>query len=279
MSIELYNNNAQACSRQTTQRYSTSFTLGIKLLGRDIRKAIYAIYAFVRFADEIVDTFHTYDKAALLEKFRRDTHSAISQGISTNPILQSFQLTANQYQIDTALIEAFFESMAMDLSYKKYDQSHYQSYIYGSAEVVGLMCLKVFYHDDPQGYETLKHPARKLGQAFQKVNFLRDVQSDLKERGRTYFPNVDLTNFSISQKKQIEKEIEADFQEAYLGIVKLNKEARRGVYIAYRYYLRLFNKIKNSPPKVIMRSRIRVNNWIKMKLLFEGVLRHELNCV
>ncbi len=277
--MTLYDLNAHACSRITTQRYSTSFTLGIKLLSRDIRTAIYSIYGLVRFADEIVDTFHAYDKPMLLKKFRQDTHTAILQGISTNPILHSFQQTANKFQIDSSLIEAFFDSMAMDLEYKHYDQSHYQSYIYGSAEVVGLMCLKVFYKDDPESYEALKYPAQKLGQAFQKVNFLRDIQSDLDERGRTYFPNVDLTNFSHSQKREIEKEIEADFKEAYQGIIKLKRPARRGVYIAYRYYLRLFRKIKNTPPRMIMQSRIRVNNWIKLKLLLEGVLRHELNWV
>ncbi|MGM0376287.1 MAG: phytoene/squalene synthase family protein, partial [Bacteroidota bacterium] len=247
-SIELYNSTALACSKATTQRYSTSFSLGIKLLGSPVREAIYSVYGFVRFADEIVDTFHEHDKASLLDRFREETFRAMDEGISTNPILQSFQMTANQYCIDKELIEAFFDSMAMDLDQKEYDQKNYQNYIYGSAEVVGLMCLRVFYRDDPQSYEALKHPARKLGEAFQKVNFLRDVQADLDERGRTYFPYVDLNNFSLLQKKQIEKEIEKDFQEAYNGIVQLKREARLGVYIAYIYYRKLFCKIKQKSP-------------------------------
>ncbi len=279
MSMEMYNINALACSRQTTRRYSTSFSLGIRFLSSEIREAVYAIYGMVRFADEIVDTFHDHDKASLLKRFRQDTHLAILKGISINPILQSFQLAVNKYKIETSLIDAFFDSMAMDLEHHNYDHSHYKTYIYGSAEVVGLMCLKVFYKDDPESYDVLKLPARKLGEAFQKVNFLRDVQADLEERGRTYFPNVDLKNFSASQKREIEREIEADFKEAYEGILKLKKEARLGVYIAYIYYLKLFCKIKETPPRAIMQSRIRVNNWVKMRLLFEGVVRHELGRV
>lgn len=277
--IDLYNANALACSKSTTRRYSTSFSLGIKLLAPEVREAVYAVYGFVRFADEIVDTFHNHDKADLLRRFRKETYVAIEEGISTNPILHSFQMVVNKYSIEEELIEAFFESMAMDLDYKKYDRPNFKSYIYGSAEVVGLICLRVFYKDDPGGYEALKHPARKLGEAFQKVNFLRDVQSDLEERGRTYFPGVDLFNFSIVQKEQIEKEIEQDFREAYKGIVKLKKDARLGVYIAYIYYLKLFRKIKETSPKTIMHRRIRVSNWVKMSLLFQGVLRHEFGQV
>ncbi|WP_044085060.1 phytoene/squalene synthase family protein [Marinilabilia salmonicolor] len=278
-SIELYNQNALACSRHTTRKYSTSFSLGIRLLAPEIRRAVYAIYGFVRFADEIVDTFHEHDKSVLLERFRKETYLSIDEGISTNPILQSFQLVVNEYSIDHELIEAFFESMAMDLDHKIYDRKKFESYVYGSAEVVGLMCLRVFYKGDPKGYDTLKHPARKLGEAFQKVNFLRDVQSDLEERGRSYFPNVDLLNFSAVQKAKIELEIETDFREAYQGIVKLNKSARLGVYIAYIYYLKLFRKIKRTPPKAIMRRRIRVSNWVKMSLLFQGVVKNELGQV
>ncbi|PWD98191.1 phytoene/squalene synthase family protein [Marinilabilia rubra] len=277
--IDLYNMNALACSKSTTKRYSTSFSLGIKLLAPEVREAVYAIYGFVRFADEIVDTFHNHNKAELLQRFRKETYMAIDEGISTNPILHSFQMAVNKYSIDNELIEAFFESMAMDLDYKKYDRQNFISYIYGSAEVVGLMCLRVFYKNDPDGYEALKHPARKLGEAFQKVNFLRDVQSDLEERGRTYFPGVDLFNFSLVQKEKIEKEIEQDFKEAYKGIVKLKKEARLGVYIAYIYYLKLFRKIKETPPKTIMHRRIRVSNWVKMGLLFQGVMKHEFGQV
>lgn len=278
-SIELYNSNALACSRHTTRRYSTSFSLGIRLLAPEVRRAIYSIYGFVRFADEIVDTFHNHNKEELLDRFRKDTFLSIEEGISTNPILQSFQIVVNQYAIDSHLIEAFFDSMAMDLDHNKYDRKKYETYIYGSAEVVGLMCLRVFYKDEPEKYEDLKHPARKLGEAFQKVNFLRDVQSDLNERGRSYFPNVDLFNFSIAQKEKIEQEIENDFKEAYKGIVLLKKEVRLGVYIAYIYYLKLFLKIKRTPPMAIMRQRIRVNNWMKMRLLFKGVVKHEFGQV
>ncbi len=278
-SIELYNRNALACSRHTTRKYSTSFSLGIRLLAPEVRKAVYAIYGFVRFADEIVDTFHGHDKEVLLERFRKETYLSIDEGISTNPILHSFQMVVNEYSIDHELIEAFFESMAMDLDHKIYDRTKFESYIYGSAEVVGLMCLRVFYKGDPEGYNSLKHPARKLGEAFQKVNFLRDVQSDLEERGRSYFPNVDLLNFSVVQKTKIEHEIENDFREAYQGIVKLKKGARLGVYVAYIYYLKLFRKIKRTPPKAIMRRRIRVSNWVKMSLLFQGVVKNELGQV
>ncbi len=278
-SIELYNSNALACSRNTTRKYSTSFSLGIRLLAPEVRRAVYSIYGFVRFADEIVDTFHNHNKEELLERFRKETYFAIGEGISTNPILQSFQIVVNQYAIDFHLIEAFFDSMAMDLDHKKYDREKYERYIYGSAEVVGLMCLRVFYKDDPEKYEVLQHPARKLGEAFQKVNFLRDVQSDLDERGRSYFPNVDLLNFSKVQKEKIEQEIENDFKEAYKGIVMLKKEARLGVYIAYIYYLKLFRKIKCTPPTAILRQRIRVNNWMKMRLLFQGVVKHEFGQV
>jgi len=278
-SIELYNSNAMACSRHTTKKYSTSFSLGIRLLAPEIRHAIYGIYGFVRFADEIVDTFHNHNKAELLDRFRKETFSSIEEGISTNPILQSFQIVVNNYDIDRHLIEAFFDSMEMDLNHKKYDSDKYKTYIYGSAEVVGLMCLRVFYKGETEQYEALKYPARKLGEAFQKVNFLRDVQSDLDERGRSYFPNVDLLNFTEVQKQQIEQEIEEDFREAYKGIMMLKKEARLGVYIAYIYYLKLFRKIKRTPSKTILRERIRVSNWVKMGLLFQGVVRNEFGQV
>ena len=278
-SIDLYNSTALACSKAATQRYSTSFSLGIKLLGSPVREAIYSVYGFVRFADEIVDTFHDHDKASLLERFRQDTFRAMDEGISTNPILQSFQITANRYCIDKELIGSFFDSMAMDLNFKEYDRKSYQSYIYGSAEVVGLMCLRVFYRDEHQKYETLKFSARKLGEAFQKVNFLRDVQADIDERGRTYFPHVDLKNFSLVQKEQIEKEIEKDFQDAYDGIVQLKREARLGVYIAYIYYQKLFRKIKKKSPTDIMQQRIRISNWTKIALLFRGLIRHEFGRV
>jgi phytoene synthase len=277
--IELYNLNALACSKSTTNRYSTSFLLGIKLLGSEMREAVYAIYGLVRVADEIVDTLHNHNNLTLLTRFRNETFTAIKEGISTNPIIQSFQITVNQYGINSELIEAFFDSMAMDLDRKAHDKFTFKNYIYGSAEVVGLMCLRVFYQNDTAGYEALKHPARKLGEAFQKVNFLRDIQADHQELGRTYFPNVDLVNFSFGQKTEIEEEIEADFKEAFKGIVQLKKEARLGVYIAYLYYQKLFRKIKRTPPEAIMRQRIRVSNFVKMGLLLGGVLRHELGQV
>jgi phytoene/squalene synthetase len=276
-SIDLYNLNALSCSRNTTKQYSTSFSLGIKLLAPEIREAVYSIYGFVRFADEIVDTLHNHDKAKLLKRFRKDTWLAIDEGVSTNPILHSFQIVVNKYKIDRELIEAFFTSMSMDLNQTVYNNNNFKRYVYGSAEVVGLMCLRVFYKDDPEGYESLKYPARKLGEAFQKVNFLRDVQADLKERGRTYFPNVDLLNFTKTEKEQIEKEIEEDFRAAYEGIVRLKKEARLGVYVAYIYYLKLFRKIKKKQPAAIMQNRIRVNNVVKLGLLFQGMVKHEFD--
>jgi phytoene/squalene synthetase len=276
-SIDLYNLNALSCSRNTTKQYSTSFSLGIKLLAPEIREAVYSIYGFVRFADEIVDTLHNHDKAKLLKRFSKDTWLAIDEGVSTNPILHSFQIVVNKYKIDRELIEAFFTSMSMDLNQTVYNNNNFKRYVYGSAEVVGLMCLRVFYKDDPEGYESLKYPARKLGEAFQKVNFLRDVQADLKERGRTYFPNVDLLNFTKTEKEQIEKEIEEDFRAAYEGIVRLKKEARLGVYVAYIYYLKLFRKIKKKQPAAIMQNRIRVNNVVKLGLLFQGMVKHEFD--
>jgi phytoene synthase len=244
--------------------YSTSFTLGIKALHADHRNAIFGIYGFVRYADEIVDSFHDFDKQLLLDQFKADTYRAIADGISLNPILHSFQLVVRHYDIDKSLIDAFLHSMEMDLSYTNYKQANYEEYIYGSAEVVGLMCLKVFCEHNEALYQQLVPSARHLGAAFQKVNFLRDLKSDYKERGRVYFPNVDFDNFCEKQKSSIEKEIEEDFQKAFEGICLLPKHSRFGVYLAYKYYLKLFRKIKTTPASRVLEARIRVSNPRKL---------------
>lgn len=264
--MELFHKSAFKCSREITELYSTSFTLGIKALRKEYHDAIFGIYGFVRFADEIVDTFHDYDKTALLQKFKADTYEAIESGISLNPVLHAFQLVVNKYKIEQELIDAFLFSMEMDLSYTNYKQDNYDEYIYGSAEVVGLMCLKVFCAGDEDNYQALKEPARKLGAAFQKVNFLRDLKSDYKERGRVYFPDIDFENFCESEKKKIESEIQQDFSEAYRGILLLPESSRFGVYLAYVYYLCLFKKIRNTPAEKVMESRIRVSNTGKLAL-------------
>lgn len=264
--MELYHKSAFQCSRNVTELYSTSFTLGIKALSKEHHNAIFAIYGFVRYADEIVDTFHAYDKKHLLESFRHDTIVAIQQGISLNPILHAFQLIVNRYQIDMQLIDTFLHSMEMDLEYVHYKQDNYAEYIYGSAEVVGLMCLKVFCASEPEAYDNLKYYAQKLGAAFQKVNFLRDLQSDFKERGRMYFPGVDFENFCENEKMKIEADIQKDFDDAYKGICMLPQSSRFGVYLAYVYYLRLFNKIKQTPAVDVMQTRIRVSNAGKIAL-------------
>lgn len=270
--IQLFHDSSFACSKKVTEMYSTSFTLGIRALHKDFRNPIFGIYGFVRYADEIVDTFHDFDKQILLDRFRNDTYQAIEEGISLNPILQAFQLTVHQYKIDRSLIDAFLHSMEMDLSFTNYKQSNYEEYIYGSAEVVGLMCLKVFCDGDESTYQSLVPSARSLGAAFQKVNFLRDLKSDYKERGRVYFPDVDFENFCSDQKMKIEAEIEHDFMEAYKGIVALPKKSRFGVYLAYTYYLKLFNKIKTTPAEKVMETRIRVSDsrkftmWLKTYL-------------
>lgn len=263
----LYDQTTLECSKLITQRYSTSFTLGIKTLDRKFHLPIYAIYGFVRYADEIVDTFHDKDKKALLDQFTKDTYMAIADKISLNPVLHSFQLIVNQYQINLDLIAAFLKSMAMDLDFKTYDDSCYHEYIYGSAEVVGLMCLKVFCEGDQAEYESLKAPACKLGAAFQKVNFLRDLKSDYEERGRVYFPGVDFMTFDKSAKQLIEEDIQKDFDEALDGIRRLPKGAKLGVKVAYLYYQKLFDKIKNLPPEIIVHKRIRIPNSRKFSLL------------
>jgi len=274
---QLFDQISVKSSKLVTNTYSTSFSLGIKFLDKSIRTPIYNIYGFVRFADEIVDSFHGYDKANLLEKFRLDTIEAIDQGISLNPILNSFQETVNQYNIEWNLIETFLESMKMDLNPEVSDQAYYEKYILGSAEVVGLMCLHVFTEGNKDLYEKLKPSAQKLGSAFQKVNFLRDAQMDFMDLGRTYFPDVDFNNFSDSDKVEIEKDIEKDFREALIGIKQLPSSSRGGVYLAYYYYLRLFRKIKGVSSENIIAERIRIPNGQKFILMLQSFAKHQFN--
>ena len=267
--FQLYEKTAAECSKTVTQAYSTSFSLGIKTLSRELREPIYGIYGMVRFADEIVDTFHDFDKKALLEKFKRDTFEAIEQKISLNPVLFSFQKAVNKYNIPRPLIEAFFKSMETDLYQTAFGRQGYDEYIYGSAEVVGLMCLKVFSNGDEAMYNKLESSARALGAAFQKVNFLRDMKSDFDERGRVYFPGVDFTDFKEDAKRLIEVEVSLDFEKAYEGIKQLPAGSRSGVMLAYSYYLRLFQQIKKSPAFKINETRIRVSDFQKLTLLVE----------
>ena len=231
----------------------------------------------MRFADEIVDSFHSFDKTKLLADFRVQTYKAINDGISLNPILNSFQWAVNRYNIPLSLIETFLESMKMDLNKQAYDEEQYKKYILGSAEVVGLMCLKVFVNGDEQEYLRLKPSAMKLGSAFQKINFLRDLNADYKHLGRVYFPGIDMEEFNATVKQEIERDIEIDFHEGYLGIVQLPKNARFGVYLAYIYYYKLFAKIKNTPAKVILNERVRIPNNRKVGLLLSSYVRHNLN--
>lgn len=277
--MELYNKVCLQLSRRITWSYSTSFTLGIKTLHKDLHDPIYAIYGYVRLADEIVDTFHDNDKETLLRRFIEQTWQAIDEQISTNPVLQSFQRVVHQYQIDRELIEAFLHSMEMDLFNHQYNANSYNEYIYGSAEVVGLMCLKVFCNGNQEDYNRLKEPARKLGAAFQKVNFLRDMQSDFVERGRVYFPGVDFNFFNDQTKSTIEQEIENDFSEALKGIKKLPRNSRFGVYVAFIYYQALLRKIRNLPAHEIRNTRIRVPNKEKLALLFASWFRFRLNII
>ncbi|MFY7829983.1 MAG: phytoene/squalene synthase family protein [Flectobacillus sp.] len=275
--MDLYNTTTFECSKLITEHYSTSFTLGIKTLDKRFHFPIYAIYGFVRYADEIVDTFHGFDKKTLLNTFTADTFKAIEDKISLNPVIHSFQIVVNEYKIEHDLIKAFLHSMEMDLYQSEYNQVGYEEYIYGSAEVVGLMCLRVFCEGDDEMYQALKDDARRLGSAFQKVNFLRDIKSDFQERGRTYFPNVDFTNFTLKDKQLIEDDIQADFDAAYRGIMNLPKGAKAGVYLAYKYYLRLFDKIKGCPASKIQNERIRVPDFQKVALLAKTYFQFRLN--
>lgn len=275
--MDLYRSTCLECSKLITQRYSTSFSLGIKTLNRKYHESIYAIYGFVRYADEIVDTFHNFDKATLLEQFKQDTYQAIQSRISLNPVLYSFQDVVNTYNIEYDLIDAFLNSMEMDLTEQEYDAQGYDDYIYGSAEVVGLMCLRVFCEGDEAMYQRLKEPARSLGKAFQKVNFLRDMKSDYQDRGRVYFPGVEFDEFNLAAKREIEEDIARDFAHAYEGIVQLPEGARKGVYLAYRYYLRLFRKISQLPPQKILTERIRVPDSQKIGILIGTYVQMQFN--
>lgn len=262
------------CSKLLTNAYSTSFSLGIFCLNKKNHAAIYAIYGFVRLADEIVDTFLEQDKKTLLEEFKKETYNSIENKISLNPILHSFQWVVNEYQIDHSFIEAFFYSMEMDLTDQEYTLDLYNKYIYGSAEVIGLMCLRIFCHSNPIEFDSLKIYAQHLGAAFQKINFLRDIKSDYFDRGRVYFPTIDYTTFTTLEKKEIEKDIEIDFNKGFEGIKKLPKDVRFGVYLAYQYYFSLFNKIKKYDVDAIKADRIRIPNiqkifiYIKSKVTY-----------
>jgi len=274
---ERFDTLSATCSREITKLYSTSFSLGIYFLNKELRHPIYSIYGFVRLADEIVDSFHDYPKSILLEEFRQDCFRAIDRGISTNPVLNSFQQVVNRYGIKHELITQFLKSMEMDLAEQDYTPEKYEEYILGSAQVVGLMCLHVFTNGNNEDYERLKIPAMKLGSAFQKVNFLRDVNADYKDLSRTYFPDVNLAAFSDLDKRSIEQDIHLEFKEALDGIRELPRSCRKGVYLAYVYYLKLFRKIANVPAERVMLERIRVSNSHKFWLMFDSLVRYKLN--
>jgi len=274
----LFDHMSQECSKMVTQSYSTSFSMATKMLDASIRNHIYNIYGFVRFADEIVDSFHNYPKKELLDRFESDLYHSIETKISLNPILNAFQKTVTEFDIDLALVRAFMKSMRWDLDKQVYKtQEEYKEYIYGSADVVGLMCLKVFVKGDQLQYESLKPAAMALGSAFQKVNFLRDLKDDFQVLDRTYFPNVDFSNFDEAAKLEIIKEIEADFELALEGIFKLPTEARFGVYTAYKYYKKLLTKLKNTPSFNIQHKRIRVPNYQKMGVFARSYVKYRLN--
>lgn len=274
--MDVFDKVSSECSKLTTKRYSTSFSSAIGLLHKDLQTPIYHIYGFVRFADEIVDTFHTHNKAELLAEFKKETYLAFERKISLNPILHSFQLVVNEYQIDHALVDAFFKSMEFDLTKQSYDAEGYKEYIYGSAEVVGLMCLYVFCKGDQQKYQQLKPAAQSLGSAFQKINFLRDIKADSQQLERVYFPGVDFNAFTETDKTNIEKDIYKDFLDGYHGILQLPDAAAFGVYVAYQYYWRLFVKIKHTPAKVLVDKRIRVSDLAKTGIIVMSWIRHRL---
>ncbi|MDA9103416.1 MAG: phytoene/squalene synthase family protein [Flavobacteriales bacterium] len=275
----LFDSVSMRASKMTTKAYSTSFSLGILGLDKKYHDPIYAIYGFVRFADEIVDSFEGYPQEKLLKRFWSDTFESIDEKISLNPILNSFQQVVNTYKIDHDLIETFLKSMEMDLYKNDYDEQAYKNYILGSAEVVGLMCLKVFVDGNVIRYEELKKPAMQLGSAFQKINFLRDLNADYNSLGRTYFPGVDLNDFNEETKAAIEADIEIDFAAGFVGIKRLPKGARFGVYIAYVYYYSLFKKIKNTHCDIVLSKRVRISNKRKYGLLVSSYLRHTINWI
>jgi 15-cis-phytoene synthase len=268
---------SKKASKMVTRQYSTSFSLGIQFLNKDFHEPIYGIYGFVRFADEIVDSFHDFNKPVLLEEFKNETYLSIERGISLNPILNSFQKTVNEFGIERELIETFLKSMEMDLEKKDYTEEGYKEYILGSAEVVGLMCLRVFTEGDKELYDKLKPYAMSLGSAFQKINFLRDLNADYVGMGRIYFPNVNMQELNEETKAAIEKDIEADFDMGLQGIKMLPKKARLGVYVAYIYYRSLFNKIKKLKASHILQERIRIPNPQKVALFAGSYLRNSLN--
>ncbi len=275
--MDLYRKNNLDCSRITTRNYSTSFSLGVRVLSPKYREGIYSIYGFVRYADEIVDTFFDQDQRTIFDEFRQETFKSISRGFSINPIIDSFQMAVSKYKIDRELIDAFLLSMEMDLNHEVYSPELLEKYIYGSAEVVGLMCLRVFYFNEPEKYDELIIPARKLGEAFQKVNFLRDARDDFSEKGRIYFKDIDFENFTEETKKQLELEIEKDFLEAMEGIRQLKKQVRLGVYLAYSYYLHLLMEIKKARPEEILKKRYRISNTKKSYLLVNAYLKNAFN--
>ena len=275
----LFDHVCLQCSRLTTRAYSTSFSLGILCLQKSLRDPVYSVYGFVRFADEIVDTFHQYNQPALLERFRRDTYEAIDEKMSLNPILNSFQATVHKYGIDVGLIDLFLRSMEMDLYKNKYDEAGLKEYITGSAEAVGLMCLRIFAKGNAHMYEALKEHAMSLGSAFQKVNFLRDLKADMMGMGRTYFADLQCKELDVDSKSKIEKSIEVSFKCGFEGIKKLPRAARFGVYVAYVYYLALFKKIRNTPAEKVLESRIRIDNRHKATLLAYSFVRHQLNLI
>ena len=274
----LFDTVSFACSVNVTKYYSTSFSSAVKMLAPSIRQDIYNIYGFVRFADEIVDSFHDYNKEYLFEKFEIELADALKHKISLNPILNSFQHTVNKHKINQELIDAFMKSMKLDLVKQEYKTTEeYNEYIYGSADVVGLMCLMVFVNGDEKKYKELKDSAMKLGSAFQKVNFLRDLKADFEDLNRTYFPNTDLTKLTEASKKEIIEDIEADFKAAYEGILRLPIEAKFGVYTAYRYYKRLLTRLKATPSAEIKNTRIRVPDYQKVELLARCYVKYRLN--
>ncbi len=275
---KLFDDVSEICSKVVTESYSTSFSLATKMLSTSIKQDIYNIYGFVRFADEIVDSFHNYNKEELLNNFEKELKYSLENKISLNPILNSFQKTVHKYNIDVKLINAFLKSMRWDLNKKQYlDKSEFDEYVYGSADVVGLICLKVFVEGDNKMYEELRIPAMALGSAFQKVNFLRDLKEDHEGLNRSYFPNLNFENFNEESKLIILKEIESDFSKAIKGIFNLPNSAKFGVYTAYKYYLKLLNKLKNTPPIKIKSTRIRVLNYEKMNVLARSYVRYRLN--
>jgi len=276
----IFDDVSYTCSKVVTQSYSTSFSLATKMLAPSIRSDIYNIYGFVRFADEIVDTFHDYDKHQLFDAFEKDMEQAIAEKISLNPILNSFQHTYHKYDIPHHLVESFMKSMRMDLTKKNYETfDEYREYIYGSADVVGLMCLCVFVQGDKEKYEELKESAMALGSAFQKVNFLRDLKADYEDLNRTYFPNTNLLELDEESKRRIVNEIKADFALGYSGIVQLPEQAKFGVYTAYKYYKKLLQKLQGTPPLEIKNTRIRVPNYQKFGLLAQSYVNYKLQLV